>query len=161
MSRYISTIGEKSRQEENKKGKQPMVVSLFKSIWWRRQESNLRPSACKADALPTELRPRGVDEENITQALHESKKIFAGALRFIFDCRLLFKLLPGSFLPRAPPNQSYLWGRAPHPGVLTKLTWILVSFKRFFQKKRLERVLTSLQGTNEVVLWIHSYYGFL
>ena len=28
-----------------------------KSIWWRRTESNRRPSACKADALPTELRP--------------------------------------------------------------------------------------------------------
>ena len=26
--------------------------------WWRRQESNLRPPACKAGALPTELRPR-------------------------------------------------------------------------------------------------------
>ena len=25
--------------------------------WWRRSESNRRPSACKADALPTELRP--------------------------------------------------------------------------------------------------------
>lgn len=28
-------------------------------IWWRRSGSNRRPSACKADALPTELRPRG------------------------------------------------------------------------------------------------------
>lgn len=26
-------------------------------IWWRRTGSNRRPSACKADALPTELRP--------------------------------------------------------------------------------------------------------
>ena len=26
--------------------------------WWRRSGSNRRPSACKADALPTELRPR-------------------------------------------------------------------------------------------------------
>ena len=27
--------------------------------WWRRPDSNRRPSACKADALPTELRPQG------------------------------------------------------------------------------------------------------
>src|SRR6478609_10968159 len=27
-------------------------------IWWSRRDSNSRPSACKADALPTELRPR-------------------------------------------------------------------------------------------------------
>ncbi len=27
------------------------------SRWWRRPESNRRPSACKADALPIELRP--------------------------------------------------------------------------------------------------------
>ena len=26
--------------------------------WWRRQDSNLRPSPCKGDALPTELRPQ-------------------------------------------------------------------------------------------------------
>lgn len=26
--------------------------------WWRRQDSNPRPSACKAGALPTELRPQ-------------------------------------------------------------------------------------------------------
>src|SRR6266481_9051842 len=25
--------------------------------WWSRQESNLRPSHCERDALPTELRP--------------------------------------------------------------------------------------------------------
>ena len=29
-----------------------------KYVWWRRRESNPRPSACKADALPAELRPR-------------------------------------------------------------------------------------------------------
>ena len=28
------------------------------SRWWSRQESNLRPSHCERDALPTELRPR-------------------------------------------------------------------------------------------------------
>lgn len=28
-----------------------------RSHWWRRPDSNRRPSACKADALPTELRP--------------------------------------------------------------------------------------------------------
>src|SRR2546425_1894027 len=26
--------------------------------WWSRQESNLRPSHCERDALPTELRPQ-------------------------------------------------------------------------------------------------------
>jgi hypothetical protein len=28
--------------------------------WWRHADSNRRPSACKADALPTELCPRKV-----------------------------------------------------------------------------------------------------
>src|SRR3954447_1885214 len=33
--------------------------------WWRRTGSNRRPHACKARALPTELRPRGgKDQEN-------------------------------------------------------------------------------------------------
>src|SRR5512132_4608528 len=29
--------------------------------WWRRADSNRRPPACKAGALPAELRPRGFD----------------------------------------------------------------------------------------------------
>jgi hypothetical protein len=33
-------------------------MSRCAANWWRRQESNLRPPACKAGALPTELRPR-------------------------------------------------------------------------------------------------------
>lgn len=31
---------------------------MLRIHWWRRQGSNLRPAACKADALPTELRLR-------------------------------------------------------------------------------------------------------
>jgi hypothetical protein len=31
---------------------------LILDTWWRRQDSNPRPSACKAGALPTELRPQ-------------------------------------------------------------------------------------------------------
>ena len=30
----------------------------FKACWWRRTGSNRRPIACKATALPTELRPQ-------------------------------------------------------------------------------------------------------
>ena len=33
--------------------------SLCPSSWWRRTGSNRRPHACKARALPTELRPHG------------------------------------------------------------------------------------------------------
>ncbi len=35
----------------------PGRLSAFSSIWWRLQESNLRPSRCKRDALPAELSP--------------------------------------------------------------------------------------------------------
>jgi hypothetical protein len=35
-------------------------VSERNSRWWSRQESNLRPSHCERDALPTELRPQPV-----------------------------------------------------------------------------------------------------
>ena len=37
---------------------------------WRRQESNLRHPACKAGALPTELRPRGGGKETRTPDPH-------------------------------------------------------------------------------------------
>ena len=34
------------------------AIWLGASPWWRRTESNCRPPACKAGALPAELRPR-------------------------------------------------------------------------------------------------------
>ena len=34
----------------------PCPLRFINFEWWTRQELNLRPSACKADALPTELR---------------------------------------------------------------------------------------------------------
>ena len=33
------------------------TARLLLEYWWRRPDSNRRPSACKADALPAELRP--------------------------------------------------------------------------------------------------------
>ena len=33
--------------------------SICQNLWWRRTGSNRRPPACKAGALPAELRPRG------------------------------------------------------------------------------------------------------
>ena len=41
---------------------EPMSVAgsfpIGQTCWWRRTESNCRPPACKAGALPAELRPR-------------------------------------------------------------------------------------------------------
>src|SRR5687768_4818497 len=36
----------------------PLISNDHRLSWWRRQDSNPRPPACKAGALPTELRPR-------------------------------------------------------------------------------------------------------
>ena len=36
---------------------EPLVEVPLWPIWWSRQDSNLRHPACKAGALPTELRP--------------------------------------------------------------------------------------------------------
>ena len=40
----------------------------FKKPWWRRTGSNRRPPACKAGALPAELRPRKVFEAKLRKA---------------------------------------------------------------------------------------------
>jgi hypothetical protein len=37
----------------------------FKKPWWRRTGSNRRPPACKAGALPAELRPRKVKDNSL------------------------------------------------------------------------------------------------
>ena len=36
-----------------------ICVRLIRGLWWSRSGSNRRPQACKARALPTELRPPG------------------------------------------------------------------------------------------------------
>src|SRR5690348_10479613 len=41
--------------------------------WWSRQGSNLRPSHCERDALPTELRPHN-DSETIDASLVSASK---------------------------------------------------------------------------------------
>ena len=53
-------------------------VSLQSSVWWSRQGSNLRPSHCERDALPTELRPHPPINErvNYRQFHAQGKRIF-------------------------------------------------------------------------------------
>jgi hypothetical protein len=48
-------------------GQKPDKAPDLPFPWWRRRGSNPRPSACKADALPTELRPRA--PESIARCL--------------------------------------------------------------------------------------------
>ena len=55
-------------QELDEAGRSTRVVAAspyptYRSPWWRQPESNRRPSACKADALPTELCPHRGDLE--------------------------------------------------------------------------------------------------
>ena len=70
--------------------------------WWSRQESNLRPSHCERDALPTELRP------------HSTNVFFDGAAPRI--SKLLPKMKtkkknPTNHTKPKPPNR---WGSV-HP----------------------------------------------
>ena len=41
--------------------------------WWSRQESNLRPSHCERDALPTELRPHQIELQLVTLSFSKRK----------------------------------------------------------------------------------------
>jgi hypothetical protein len=41
----------------------PCGPNKKKKLWWRLQESNLRPSECKSDALPTELNPQSKEKK--------------------------------------------------------------------------------------------------
>ncbi len=45
--------------------------------WWSRQESNLRPSHCERDALPTELRPQPIENTRFSAATHFAACKFA------------------------------------------------------------------------------------
>ncbi len=59
--RLARTAAGKSSQGPNTKRTEKRLAALAASpsqTWWRRWGSNPRPQACKARALPTELRPR-------------------------------------------------------------------------------------------------------
>ena len=57
--RPIKTMVSVGRIELPSHGPKPRILPLnyTELNWWRRQGSNLRPIACKATALPTELHP--------------------------------------------------------------------------------------------------------
>ena len=67
----------------------PLVVRAFISLsgWWRHGDSNPRPIACKATALPTELCPQG-SEILVRPLLH----------RFFRDKQKLNCALPFQFI---------------------------------------------------------------
>ena len=46
--------------------------------WWRRWGSNPRPSACKADALPAELRPRARESISPLARIAIARTVYAG-----------------------------------------------------------------------------------
>ena len=48
----------RARQALRDGHRQTLHRTVCRWPWWRRTESNRRPQACKASALPTELRPR-------------------------------------------------------------------------------------------------------
>jgi hypothetical protein len=57
--------------------KAPRVRCANRSTWWSRSESNRRPPACKAGALPTELRPRCQRSEDRRQSrMHFRSSVF-------------------------------------------------------------------------------------
>ena len=45
--------------------------------WWSRQDSNLRPSHCERDALPTELRPQPIHFQELTRTLSQPQKLLS------------------------------------------------------------------------------------
>jgi hypothetical protein len=63
------------------------IVHL-QNLWWRRTGSNRRPPACKAGALPAELRPRKV-WVNHPPSRAPSKPSFASATARRGSCRAL------------------------------------------------------------------------
>ena len=65
-ARHLFTMSKDPAADTIRRRRQPNllsvcdVVSIVQGNWWSRTESNRRHSACKADALPTELRPRSI-----------------------------------------------------------------------------------------------------
>ena len=64
-AKNLFTVSKNQRTEVRRQKSDPTPGSqtrfpcpIRRSNWWSRSESNRRPPACKAGALPTELRPR-------------------------------------------------------------------------------------------------------
>ena len=64
-AKHLFTMSKDPAAAPVKVTKLPNLLSDYATFrrgrnWWSRTESNRRHSACKADALPTELRPRSI-----------------------------------------------------------------------------------------------------
>ena len=57
----------RSRPKDQNKKRIRIKPAPEQTQWWRRSGSNRRPVACKATALPTELRPRPKRQNNTTR----------------------------------------------------------------------------------------------
>lgn len=58
---------------QSNRGSHPVIHITFDKRWWRHGDSNPRHSACKADALPTELYPRNAAAEPLEKLVTRTK----------------------------------------------------------------------------------------
>ena len=72
--------------------KRSVPVMKIGSGWWSRQESNLRPSHCERDALPTELRPHPINFQILATQI-ERRRFFASTRLFTHE-RLQYRKKP-------------------------------------------------------------------
>src|SRR5687767_7411884 len=63
---------ERAREARRADGLRPRSPGQGLTATWRRWESNPRPPACKAGALPTELRPRGATHRTAAGGVGDS-----------------------------------------------------------------------------------------
>jgi hypothetical protein len=96
-------------------------------VWWSRQGSNLRPSHCERDALPTELRPRTKTRITMSQKFWQASGSFFRRKRETRECRISrISTLTGAVAAESPVRSRFVVGispgvrrpiAAPSPGV--------------------------------------------
>ncbi len=94
-----------------------------RSSQWSRRDSNPRPSACKADALPTELRPLGIWPAKLKQRTRRLQRRFGSFCRgFVSRSRTTLPILCVSS-PCFCRSSFSLLGRPARPSTSFAVDW--------------------------------------
>ena len=95
---------------------------LFTKNWWRWTGSNRWPSACKADALPTELHPHFVEIKNLSYSAWLFQSSYAKVplkMKIGRACIIYFYYnYIETFTVMLPPNIIQQWGSDPQYSIL-------------------------------------------
>ncbi len=98
--------------------------------WWSRQDSNLRPSHCERDALPTELRPQPRNRKKFYSKKRRAQQVCAQLRLAIRIAPDIFPRMSDAAAPAQTPSKAKVFFRRL---ITTVILWTVIVARFIFQ----------------------------